>query len=314
MVVATRVTPSAQAAEPAQRVARVGFVAPYSDNYTALWERLRELGWVEGQNLIVETRHAEGHMDLLPALMADVVGHGVDVIVTVGTPAAAAAKKASNTTPIVDAAMGDPVGNGLAASLARPGGNVTGLSVEYSENIAGKWLELLQETIPRLSTVAVIGNTDSPLIGRLRNALEPAARTRHMKLQFVEVREPAQALESSFRQAQRQAQGILVLPDPFTFQIRRQIAALAIKHKLPDMYVWLGYMDSGGLMAYGVDPANLYSRAADYVDKILKGSKPADLPIEQPTKFKLIVNLKTARVLGLNIPESILLRADEVIR
>jgi putative ABC transport system substrate-binding protein len=135
-----------------------------------------------------------------------------------------------------------------------------------------------------------------------------------MKLRFIEVREPAAALDRSFRQAQRQANAILVLPDPFTFQIRRQIATLAVRHRLPDMYVWLGYMDSGGLMAYGVDPAKLYSRAADYVDKILRGAKPADLPIEQPTKFKLVVNLKTAKALGLKVPESILLRADEVIR
>jgi len=186
--------------------------------------------------------------------------------------------------------------------------------VEYSDDISGKWLELLQETIPRLASVAVIANPDTPLTGRLRKALEPAARARRMKLQFIEVHEPAQALDSSFRQAQRQTQAILVLPDPFTYQIRRQIAALAVKHRLPDMYVWLGYMDSGGLMAYGVDPANLYGRTADYVDKILRGAKPADLPIEQPTKFKLIVNLKTAKALGLNIPESILVRADEVIK
>src|SRR5262249_25929518 len=221
-----------------------------SDDYSALWDRLRELGWIEGQNLIIETRRADGHMDLLPALMADVVGRGVDVIVTVSTPAAVAGRNATNTTPIVDAAMGDPVGNGLAASLARPGGNITGLSVEYSEDISGKWLELLQETIPRLASVAVIANPDTPLTGRLRKALEPAARARRMKLQFIEVHEPAQALDSSFRQAQRQTQAILVLPDPFTYQIRRQIAALAVKHRLPDMYVWLGYMDSGGLMAY----------------------------------------------------------------
>jgi putative ABC transport system substrate-binding protein len=304
----------ALAAEAAQRVARLGFVAPYSDDYSALWERLRELGWVEGKNLIIEARYAEGHIDRLPALMSDVVARRVDVIVTAGTPAAVAAKNATATTPIVDAAMGDPVGNGLAASLARPGGNVTGLSSEMTDDLGGKWLELLQETVPRLSAVAVIANPDNPLNARLRKALEAAALMRHLELRFIEVRERKAALDRSLRQAHRQAQAILVLPDPFTFELRRQIATRAATYRLPDMYVWLGYLDSGGLMGYGVDPANFYGRAANYVDKILRGAKPADLPIEQPTKHKLVVNLKTAKALGITIPESILLRADEVIR
>jgi putative ABC transport system substrate-binding protein len=305
---------TARAAQPVQQVVRVGFVAPYDDDYTAFWERLRELGWVEGRNLIIEARRAEGHLDRLSALMADVVGREVDVIVTVGTPAALAGKNATSTTPIVVAAMGDPIGSGLAASLARPGGNPTGLSLEYGEDMTGKWLEHLQETVPRLSTVAVIANPDLELVRRWVKQLEVIAPRRGLQLEFIWVREPELAFDRYFRQRQRQAQAILVLSDPFTFQIRRQIATAAARHRLPDMYMWLGYMDSGGLMAYGVDPPSLYRRAADYVDRILKGAKPADLPIEQPTKFKLVVNLKTAKVLGLKIPESILLRADEIIR
>jgi ABC-type uncharacterized transport system substrate-binding protein len=176
--------PCARAAQQTQRVVRLGFVAPYSDDYTAFWKRLRELGWIEGENLIVETRRAEGHIEKFPALMADVVGRRVDVIVTVGTPAAVAARNATSTTPIVDAGMGDPVGSGLVASLGRPGGNLTGLSVEMTEEMSGKWLELLQETVPRLATVAVIWNPDDLLNARLRKALEAAAQMRHVELRL----------------------------------------------------------------------------------------------------------------------------------
>ncbi len=301
-------------AEPSQKVARVGFVAPYSDDYSALWERLRELGWVEGKNLIIESRQAQGHIDKLPELMADLVSRRVDVIITVGTPAALSARRVTTTTPIVDASMGDPVGSGLAATLARPGGNVTGLSSEMSDDLSGKWLELLHEVVPRLSAVAVIANPDNPLNARLRKALEAAATARRVGLHLIEVRERAAPLDRYFRQAQKQTQAVLVLPDPFTFELRRQIAAMALSYRLPDMYVWLGYLDSGGLMGYGVAPADFYGRAAGYVDKILKGAKPADLPIEQPTRHKLIINLKTAKALGLKVPESVLLRADDVIR
>ncbi|MGH2361296.1 MAG: ABC transporter substrate-binding protein, partial [bacterium] len=310
--------PLARAADPAQRIVRVGFVDPESPSTAvrgvpAFWQRLRELGWVEGQNLVIETRWAEGRIDRLPALMEEVVGRKVDALVTYSTPGALAAKNATSTVPIVVALMGDPFASGVADSLARPGSNLTGLSLAWGEGIAGKWLELLQETVPRLSTVAIIANSDSPLSRGLAKELEVIAPTRGLKLVIIAVREP-ESLDRAFKQAYREAQAVLVLPDPLTVHNRRRITALATRHRLPGMYGLLEFVDAGGLMAYGVDHTVLLQRAADYVDKILRGAKPADLPIEQPTKFELVVNLKTAKALGITIPQSILLRADEVIR
>jgi putative ABC transport system substrate-binding protein len=306
------------AADPTQKVARVAFIDPFSSppavpGAPAFWERLQELGWVQGQNLVTENRWAEGQIDRLPTLMTDVVSHQVDVIVTRSTPAAMAAKNATTRIPIVVASMGDPVGTGLVASLAHPGGNLTGLSLEQTADLSGKWLELLQETVPQLATVAVISNPDSAYVKKMAKDLEGPALARGVKLRFMNVRDPA-ALRGAVRQARRQAQAALVLADPLTVSHRREIAQVAGTNRLPTLYVVLEFMDSGGLMAYGADPTTLWRRAADYVDKILRGAKPADLPIEQPTQFKLIVNLKAARALGLTFPESILLRADEVIQ
>jgi putative ABC transport system substrate-binding protein len=305
-------------AEPAERVVRVAFVDTESPSTAlrgtgAFWARLRELGWVEGQNLIIEQRWAEGRLDRLPTLMAEVVGHNPDVIVTMSTPGAIAAKNATGIIPIVVAAMGDPVGLGLAASLARPGGNLTGLSLEMTQDLSGKWLELLQETVPRLTTVAVIANTASPFVRKVAKDLEAIAPIRSMRLRFIEVKDVT-ALDGAFKQARRVAKAVLVLPDPLTMHSRRQVAALAARYRLPAMYPFFEFVEVGGLMAYGVDNAVLFRRGAEYVDKILKGAKPADLPIEQPIQWSLAVNLKTARALGLTIPESILLRAGEVIR
>lgn len=308
----------ARAAEPSQRVVRVGFVHPQSPStaergLTAFWERLAELGWVQGRNLVGEERWAEGHIERLPALMADMVGRKVDVIVTNGTPAAVAARKATKTIPIVVASMGDPVGTGVAASLAHPGGNLTGLSLQMTEGIPGKWLELLQETVPRLLTVAVMGNPDSPLFGLVRRPLEAAASARNLKLKFIDIRGP-EALEPAFGQARKATQAALVIPDPMTFHYQRRVAAQAATDHLPVIYGLPEMVDAGGLMAYGPNQAVLLRRAAEYVDKILRGANPADLPIEQPTQFVLAVNLPAARALSLTIPQSILLRADEVIR
>ncbi len=309
----------ARAADPAQKVVRVAFVDPYSPTTTAretpaFWTRLQELGWVQGQNLIVETRWAEGRIDRLPALMADVVGRKVDVIVTRGTPATIAAKNATSTIPIVFASMGDPVGTGVVASLAHPGGNLTGLSAESTEDLSGKYVELLQETVPRLSTIAAISNpSSSPYLKRLVQHLKTVAQARGVKLRVIDVREPG-ALTNAFRQAREQAQAALVMGDPLIITHQQQITKLAASNRLPALYPLLSFMDSGGLMAYAPDRAAMFRRAAEYVDKILRGAKPADLPIEQPTQFKLVVNLRTAKALGLTFPESILLRADEVIR
>ena len=305
-------------ADPAQRVVRVGFVSPQSATtapswINAFWDRLREVGYVDGENLVVETRWAQNRYERLPALMAEVLGRKVDVLVTYTTPAAVAAKSATSTIPIVVALMGDPIRSGLAANLARPGGNLTGLSSGFAEGFAGKWLELLQETVPRLSTLAVIENPDTPIAGDLARDLEAMAPTRGLKFRLIEVRS-AVALDRAFVQAARKAQAVLVLPDPMLVAQREEITTLAAKHRLPAMYGLREFVDAGGLMAYGPDSAAMFRRAADYVDKILKGAKPGDLPIEQPTKFELVVNLKTAKSLGITIPESILLRADEVIR
>jgi ABC-type uncharacterized transport system substrate-binding protein len=209
--------------------------------------------------------------------------------------------------------MGDPVGAGVAASLAHPGANLTGLSLQMTEGIPGKWLELLQETVPRLATVAVIGNPDTPLFALLRGPLEAAASARKLKLRFIDMRAP-EVLETAFGQARRAAQAALVIPDPLTFYYQRQVAAQAARDHLPVMYGLPEYVDAGGLMAYGPNQAVLARRAAEYVDKILRGANPADLPIEQATQYVLVVNLKAANALRFTIPESILQRADEVIR
>ncbi len=307
-----------RAAEPAQKVARVGVVQSQSPATATrgakeFWERLHQLGWVEGQNLVIEERWADGRYERLPALMADVLGRKVDVLVTSGTTAALAAKNATSTVPIVVGAMGDPLRTGLAASLAHPGGNLTGLSLGYAEGMTGKWLQLLQETVPRLSTVAVIVNPDNPIARDLAEEVETIAPARAVKLLLIEARDP-KTLARAFEQARRKAQAVLVMPDPVITAHRGQVTALAAKYRLPAMYTLRDFVDVGGLMAYGPDFAVAWRRAAEYVDKILKGAKPADLPIEQPTKFELVVNLKTAKALGITIPESILLRADEVIR
>ena len=311
-------SPPSRAAEPLQRVVRLGFVGPGSAStaprgIAAFWERLRELGYIEGQNLITEARWAEGRYDRFPALMAEVIGRKVDVLITYGTPAAIAAKNATSTVPIVAVAMGEPLRTGLATNLARPGGNLTGLSLAWGEGVGSKWLELLQETVPRLTTVAVIANPDNPVEREVVKDLEGAAATLGLKLRIIGVRE-AEALGLGLDQARRQAQALLVFGDALLLAHQRQITAFAAKHRLPAMYAIRDFADVGGLMAYAPSLAIQFLRAADFVDKILKGAKPGDMPIEQPTQFELVLNLKTARALGLTIPQSILMRADEVIR
>lgn len=308
----------ARAADSGQTIVRLGFVHPQSPStanrgVAAFWERLGEMGYLEGQNLVIEARWAEGRYDRLPPLMAEVIARKIDVLVTWSTPGAIAAKKATTTIPIVVAAMGDPIGSGLAASLSHPGGNLTGLSMGFSEGIVGKWLELLQETVPHLSVVAVIGNPDNPLVRDMVNQLKAVALPRHLTLEFIGVRESG-ALDATFRQARRKAQAVVLLPDPIVSAHREEVSALAAKQKLPAMYWVRDFVDVGGFMSYAPSEVAMFRRAAEYTDKVLKGTKPADLPIEQPTKFELVVNLKTAKALGITIPESILVRADEVIR
>jgi putative ABC transport system substrate-binding protein len=262
----------ALAADPTRDVVHLGFVQPQSPSnalrgMAAFWEHLGRLGYVEGKNLIIEARSADGRNERLPALMQEMVTAKVGVIVTYGTPAAIAAKNATSTIPIVVAALGDPVGTGLATSLARPGGNLTGLSMGFGEGIAGKWLELLGETVPRLSAVAVIANTDNPIARASVDGLKAIPSERRPKLWFFEVHEP-EALDRAFRQAKRKAHAALVLPDPMMAAHRREVAALAAKYRLPAMYYLRDYVDAGGLIAYAPDFAAMCRRAADYVDKI----------------------------------------------
>jgi putative ABC transport system substrate-binding protein len=271
---------------------------------------MRDLGYVEGRNLVVEYRAAGGKSERLDDLVAELIRLKVDVIVTGGTPLALAAKRARTVIPVVIGAMGDPVESGVVASLARPGGNITGLSLQTSEGFAGKYLELLREAVPKVSRVAILGRPSarSPV-----QAMEQAARSLDVRVQLIEVDQPGQ-LEGAFAAMTAQNVGALVVtPSPFNVTHRDRIVSLAAKHRLPAMYGLTAFVDAGGLMAYGASLRDLFRRAATYVDKILKGAKPADLPVEQATKFDLVINLKTARALGVVIPPSLLGRADRVI-
>jgi putative ABC transport system substrate-binding protein len=317
IVTAIAYTLLTQRGDAASDVARVGYLDPESRalarwGWPGFWKRMRELGWIEGSNLIIEARFADGHIDRLPALAKELIQRKVDVIFTYSLPGARAAKDATSTTPIV-AYMSDPVGSGLVASLSHPDGNLTGVSSAWGEGRGGKWLELLQEAIPGLSTAAVIAHPEDAFSGMAAKQLKAAAATRGVKLRFIDVRESTH-LERAFELARRQAQAVIVVPGPFTNEHREEILALAARFQLPDLYGVVENGKLGGLIAYGIDSGMMYRHAAEYVDKVLRGAKPGELPIEQATHFSLSVNLKRAKSLGITIPESILLRADEVIR
>jgi putative tryptophan/tyrosine transport system substrate-binding protein len=307
----------AQAQQPA-KVPRIGFLStvPRSSiaaRTDAFRQGLRELGYVEGKNIIIEWRDAEGKLDRLNERAAELVRLKVDVIVTGGPPSTRAAKEATVTIPIVMAFDNDPVGNGFVVSLARPGGNITGLSTYYPE-ISGKQLELMKEIVPRLSRVAVLGTSTVPGNEQTLKETELAARAFGVKLQYLEIQGP-QDIENVFRAASKwRAGAVLVLSSPVATSQRAQIAEIAAKSRLPAIYPQSDHIDAGGLMFYGPSIVDLYRRAATYVDKILKGAKPADLPVEQPTKFEFIINLKAAKQIGLTIPPNVLARADKVIK
>jgi len=273
---------------------------------------LRELGYVERENLSVEYRFAEGRPDQLPALAADLVRLKVSVIVTEGTTATRFAKEATSTVPIVMAQDPDPVGTGFVASLARPGGNITGLS-NLRPDLSGKRLELLKDTVPRLTRVAVLATAATPGTAQTVKETELAAGTVGVQVSYVEVA-AAKDIDMAFRAASSaRADAVFVLASPIFLSHRGQVTDLAMKHRLPAMYYTMEFVLGGGLMSYGASVLDLFRRAALYVDKILKGAKPSDLPVEQPTKFELVINLKTAKALGLTIPPSLLQRADQVI-
>jgi putative tryptophan/tyrosine transport system substrate-binding protein len=304
----------AQPAGNAPRVAYLSASSAASATVDAFRQGLRELGYVEGRNIHIEYRWADGRFDRLPGLAADLVRLGVNVIVAVNTPAALAAKDATSTIPIVLVTSGDPVGSGLVASLARPGGNVTGLSLTATPAISGKQLELLKEAFPTVTLVAVLANPANPPTAGLLMEIELAARSLGLRLRVVQVREPKEFGGAFATMTKERVPALLVIADPLVNDNRDRIVAFAATNRLSAIYPYRTFVDAGGLMSYGADLSDLNRRAATYVDRILKGAKPADLPIEQPTKFEFVVNLKTAKALGLTIPPSLLLRADHVIQ
>ena len=308
---------SAAAQQPA-RIPRMGLLSPFAPSDAALWHQafrqgLRDLGWVEGKNISIEYRYSEGRADRLPDLAAELIRLKVDIMVVSVTTDALAAKKATGTIPIVMASVGDPVASGLVAGLARPGGNITGLS-QIAPELIGKRLELLKEIVPKLTRVAVLWRPEGDSSPLAWKESQLPARALGLELHSMEVRSSddfAKAFEGATR---ARAGALVVTPDPVFVRNLKRIAALAAKNRLPSIFHLRAFADAGGLVTYGVDRSDMFRRAATYVDKILKGAKPGDLPIEQPTKFELVVNLETAKALGLTIPPSLLMRADQVVQ
>jgi putative ABC transport system substrate-binding protein len=312
-------TPFALFGQQQSRVARIGYLAgdsatDYPQRVQALRDGLNELGYVHGKNLVIEYRWAEGKLERLPDLAAELVRLPVDVIVAVSDPVIFAAKQSTSTVPIVMASVGDPVGRGFIASLGRPGGNITGVS-NYPVFLSGKWLEFLKQIVPGLSQVAVLRSAGNPTHQMLWAEAQSAASTLRLKLQSVEVRS-AVDLDAAFASMVMARSGaVVVFPDPLLAGVaRRQIADYATRNGLPTMCTFKEQVEAGGLLSYGPNLTVNFHRCATYVDKILRGAKPADLPVEQPTKFEFVINLKTAKTLGLAIPQSLLLRADELIQ
>ncbi len=309
--------PLASYAQQQGKMARIGRLSPASasadaSSFGAFQQNLRDLGWIVGQNMTMEDRYAEGRLDRLPELAAELVRLKVDVIVVGATTSALAAKNATATIPIVMVVGGDPVASGLVGSFARPGGNVTGVNALIQE-LSVKRVELLKETVPSLTRVAVLSNPTFPDSGPSVKGLQGAARALGLQLRVVEVRDPAE-LENAFAAiSAERARALIVLGDPMFNTHRRRIVEFAAKSRLPAMYGLLSYVDAGGLMFYGASLPEMFKLASVYVDKILKGAKPGELPVEQPSKFELVINVKTAKALGITIPRSLLLRADKVI-
>jgi putative ABC transport system substrate-binding protein len=305
-------------AQQAGKVYRVGILGEEASDPSEdrLWQSfrvaMRERGWIEGKNLLIESRWAEGNPARLPELAADLVRLKVDVIVTRGSIYTHGARTATSSVPIVFTMHADPEKTGHIASLARPGGNITGLSIVMTDlNVKG--LELLTDTVPRVKHIAVLGSPDMPSYAPSLKALQEAARRFQLKLQTVVARTGADLGTSFSAMAREHVQAVLVLGFGPYMAARQRIAELALRHRLPTFFSWRDHVEAGGLMSYGPDLSDLMRRAAVYADKILKSAKPGDLPVEQPTKFELVINLKTAKALGLTIPPSLLARADQVI-
>jgi len=306
---------AARAQQPA-KLPTIGFFGTSTPLAMSQWvaafvQRLRELGWIEGRTVAFEYRWAEGRSERFAEIAAEFVRLKVDIIVTYATPPVVAAKQATAVIPIVSAVMGDPVGTGLVASLARPGGNVTGLSV-LTPDLAGKRLELLREVVPNVRRLAFLANVGNPITALEMGQVEAAADALGLDVVMLEIRRP-EDIAPAFETLKDRAQALYVAGDPLVLTNRVRINTLSLVARLPAIYNSREYVEAGGVMSYGVNWSDLFRRTAEYVDKILRGAKPADIPVEQPSKFDLVINLTTAKALGLTIPESFLLRADEVI-
>jgi putative ABC transport system substrate-binding protein len=310
--------PVAAEAQPGTKAPRVGFVEAGSRSANqhfldAFRQGLRDLRYIEGQTIFIEDRWADGRPDRFPELIADLIRLKVDVLVVASTPGAAVAKKITNSVPVVFWGVADPAGTGLVASLGHPGGNMTGVALGTEDGLAGKWAELLKEVVSTATQVAVLGNPDSPGLAPRVRELRTAAATLKLTLHILEVRS-VKELDGAFNaMSKTHVGGLIVLVDPLTLRYRENVVRLAAETRLPAVYGFGEFVRSGGLIAYGPRVADQARRAAAYVDRILNGARPADLPVEQPAEFELVVNLKTAKTLGLTIPQSLLLRADQVI-
>jgi|SRR2546428_1649034 len=319
VILGLTLAPLAVEAQQAGRMPRIGVVfpaepaSPTEPNGAAFRQGLRDLGYVEGQNVAVEYRYAHGRTERYSELVSELVQLKVDVLVAGGN-SSFAAKEATQTIPIVSIAAGPILGTSLVTSFARPGGNLTGLSMAFDEGISQKWVQLLKEAAPRVSRVGLLRDASATLNARLLTDTANAAAALGLTFQVLDVHALPE-LDGIFAQlSKKQGYGLIVAGTPLLFPHRSRIHELAIKYRLPVMYGWRVFVDAGGLMSYGASLSDLWRRAATYVDKILKGAKPADLPIEEPTKFELVINLKAAKALGLTIPQSVLVRADEVIQ
>jgi putative tryptophan/tyrosine transport system substrate-binding protein len=294
----------------------IGFFGPVKASTDSLQvaifvKRLRELGWIEGQNFAMEYRWAEGRLDRYADIAAELVGQKVDVIVTYSTPAVIAIKRTTPTIPIVFVSATDPVGNGLVKSLARPGGNVTGLSNQSADSV-GKRLEILRDVIPKLRRLAILCNVGAPNAVLEKEEVQAAARAAGLEVVTMDIRR-SDDIASGFETIKDRADTVYVVMDPVVSTSRTQINTIAVSERLPTLYVFRELVEAGGLMSYGPNQSDQFRRAAEFVDKILRGTKPADIPVEQPTKFDFVINMKTAKALGLDLPQTLLARADEVI-
>jgi len=302
--------------QQAGKLPTIGFLGAATASVAGQWfaafvQRLHELGWMEGRNIAIEVRWAEGRSERYAEIATEFVRLNVDVIVTIGTPASLAAKQATSVVPIVFVAASDPVGTGLVASLARPGGNVTGLSNQQAD-LAGKRVELLREVVPALRQLAIMANVDNSASVLEMREVQTAARTIGLEVAILEVRQ-AEDIANGFELLKNRADALYVVSDPFLGSNRVRINTLALGMRLPTLHAFREYVEAGGLMSYGPNFPHLFRRAADLVDKILRGAKPADIPVEQPTKFDFVINLTTAKALGIDISPTVLARADEVI-